>query len=92
MHRRAFTLIELLVTTGVIAIVSIVAVLVINPAEIFRNTRDGVRLNDVKTIDGMVSAYQQAVGGSLGTAGVTYISIPDPTATSSEIARNVVES
>jgi prepilin-type N-terminal cleavage/methylation domain-containing protein len=83
MHRRAFTLIELLVTIGVVAILSIVVVLVVNPAEILRQSRDSVRLNDVKTIDGMVSAYQQAVGGSLGTPGVTYVSIPDPTATSS---------
>jgi len=83
MHRRAFTLIELLVTIGVVAILSVVVVLVVNPVEILRQSRDSVRLSDVKVIDGMVSAYQQAIGGSLGTPGVTYVSIPDPTATSS---------
>jgi prepilin-type N-terminal cleavage/methylation domain-containing protein len=83
MNRRAFTLVELLVSVGVVAILSTVVVFVVNPAEALREGRDSARLSDIKTIDGMVSAYQQAVGGSLGTVGVTYISIPDPTATSS---------
>ena len=81
MHRRAFTLIELLVTIAVIAVLAVVVVLVVNPTEIVRKSRDSVRILDLKTINDAVFAYSQAIGGPLGSSSVTYISIPDPTAT-----------
>jgi prepilin-type N-terminal cleavage/methylation domain-containing protein len=81
MHRRAFTLIEFLVVAGIVAVLAIAVVLVVNPGEALRKSRDTVRLLDLKTINDAVFAYTQAIGGSLGSSSVTYVSIPDPTAT-----------
>src|SRR5665213_128141 len=83
--RKAFTLIELLVVIAIIAILSIVVVLVLNPAEMLRQLRDTSRLSDMATLNSTLSLYAFDQGGSslfsLGSSGVTYLSIPDPTAT-----------
>jgi prepilin-type N-terminal cleavage/methylation domain-containing protein len=79
---RAFTLIELLIVIAIIAILSVVVVLVLNPAEILRKGRDSNRLSDLATLNTALSVYAEDVGGSMGSSSVTYVSIPDPTATS----------
>jgi prepilin-type N-terminal cleavage/methylation domain-containing protein len=86
MHsRKAFTLIELLVVIAIIAILSIVVVLTLNPAELLRKGRDSNRLSDLTTLNTALGTYTTDQGGgsgfSLGSSSVTYISIPDPTAT-----------
>ena len=75
--RRAFTLVELLITLGVIAIVSSVTVLAINPAEKLREARDTNRLSDMATLN---QALGMAVleGAVLGNATSVYVSVPDP--------------
>ena len=86
MHKRsAFTLIELLVVIAIIAILSIVVVLTLNPAESLRQTRDSNRLSDLSVLSSAIAQYQtdQSIisgSGSLGTANTVYISLPDPTA------------
>jgi prepilin-type N-terminal cleavage/methylation domain-containing protein len=79
-----FTLIELLVVIAIIAILSVVVVLVLNPAELMRQARDSNRLQDLASINTALNLFQTDTGGnvSLGTASTTYVSIPDPTATS----------
>jgi virginiamycin B lyase len=51
----------------------------------FRQARDSTRLSDMSTITGAVNFYTSQQGGSagyfLGTSSITYISVPDPTAT-----------
>ena len=83
--RRAFTLIELLVVIAVIAILAVVVVLVLNPQVLLQQARDSSRLTDMQTITGAINLYNEDQGGttgySLGTPGVIYLSIPDPTAT-----------
>jgi uncharacterized protein (TIGR02145 family)/prepilin-type N-terminal cleavage/methylation domain-containing protein len=83
--RRAFTLIELLVVIAIIAILAVVVVLVLNPAALLQQARDSSRLSDMQTITGAINLYNEDQGGatgySLGTPGVIYLSIPDPTAT-----------
>jgi prepilin-type N-terminal cleavage/methylation domain-containing protein len=80
--KTGFTLIELLVVVAIVAIVAIVLVYTINPAELFRRARDSTRLSDLDTITKAISIYQTDVSsGSLGVASTTYISIPDPAAT-----------
>jgi prepilin-type N-terminal cleavage/methylation domain-containing protein len=83
MSRSAFTLIELLIVIGVIAILSVVVILVLNPAELLKQSRDAARLSDMDNLNKAVALFNTDVGGSLGAASTTYLSIPDPVATSS---------
>jgi prepilin-type N-terminal cleavage/methylation domain-containing protein len=80
--KRAFTLIELLVVIAIISILSIVVILLLNPLELFRQTRDSRRLSDIQTLNTAIGIYAEDVGGSMGTPSTTYVSIPDPSATS----------
>lgn len=82
-RNRGFTLIELLVVIGIIAIISIVVVLVLNPAQLLMQSRDANRLSDLNTVTTALGIYVSQSGGSIGSAGVVYVSIPDPAATSS---------
>lgn len=83
--RRGFTLIELLVVIAVIAILSVVVILALNPAQLLAQGRDANRLNDMATITRAVNLYSSDNGGatgySLGTPNIVYLSIPDPSAT-----------
>ncbi len=81
--RRAFTLIELLIVIAVIAILATVVILTLNPAELLAESRDSGRLSDMKNLDQAISLYEEDTGGNLGVASTTYVSIPDPAATSS---------
>lgn len=47
---RAFTLIELLIVIAIIAILGSATVLVLNPLELMRQSRDGTRINDTENI------------------------------------------
>ncbi len=76
-------MIELLVVFAVIAILAVVAVILINPGELLKQSRDSTRLNGLQALDLAITNYKTSNGaGSLGTVSTTYISIPDPTATS----------
>jgi prepilin-type N-terminal cleavage/methylation domain-containing protein len=79
MHRKGFTLIELLVVIGIIAILAVVTLVLINPAQLFAQGRDSNRLSSLLTLNSAISLYTQTVkGGYLGTSSVVYVSIPDP--------------
>jgi prepilin-type N-terminal cleavage/methylation domain-containing protein len=84
LRRASFTLIELLVVIAIIAILSVVVILVLNPAELLKQARDSNRLQDLANINTALNFFQADTGGniSLGTASTTYVSIPDPVATS----------
>lgn len=82
-RRSGFTLIELLIVIAIIAILAIVVVLVLNPIQLFLKARDSSRLSDLPTLTTALNLYAEDVGGSMGSSSVTYISIPDPAATSS---------
>ena len=82
MPRKGFTLVELLVVIAIITIVSFVVIVTLNPAELLKQARDATRVSDVATIQSAVLLAQlNANGGSLGTPGTTYLSLIDPTAT-----------
>jgi prepilin-type N-terminal cleavage/methylation domain-containing protein len=82
---QAFTLIELLIVIAIIAILSIVVILTLNPAQLLQQARDSGRLSDLSVMNTAISDYivdeNSAQGFSLGSSSVTYISIPDLTAT-----------
>jgi prepilin-type N-terminal cleavage/methylation domain-containing protein len=82
--RRSFTLIELLVVIAVVAILSVVVILVLNPAELLKQARDSNRLQDLANLNTALNLFQTDTGGnvSMGSASTTYVSIPDPAATS----------
>ena len=81
--RSAFTLIELLVVIAIIAVLAVVVILTLNPAELFRQSRDSSRLSDTATMTEVLSIFSEDVAnGSLGTPSTLYVSIPDPSATS----------
>jgi prepilin-type N-terminal cleavage/methylation domain-containing protein len=79
--RKAFTLIELLVVIAIIAVLAVVVVLVLNPAQLLKQARDSSRLSDAATLKSALSIYSEDVGGSMGSSSIVYVSIPDPSAT-----------
>lgn len=81
--RDAFTLIELLVVIAIVAVLSVVVVLTLNPADLLRQSRDSNRLSDLNNINKAVNLFLTDTGGSgsLGTSTLTYLSLIDPSAT-----------
>ena len=77
-HRKSFTLIELLVVLALVAILSVVVILTLNPAELIKQARDSNRLSDLSTINTALNLFSADVtGGFMGTSTVVYVSIPD---------------
>lgn len=54
---RGFTLIELLIVIGVLAVISVMVTLIINPAEKFREARDVQRIADLRTLREVFNVY-----------------------------------
>ncbi|MDD3548682.1 MAG: type II secretion system protein, partial [Candidatus Pacebacteria bacterium] len=56
-HKKGFTLLELLIVIGILAILSTTMVLVINPAELLRRSRDSQRISDLNTLKTAIGYY-----------------------------------
>ncbi len=81
--RRGFTLIELLVVIAIVAVLAVVVVLVLNPAQLLQQARDSNRLSDLATINSALSYLKtDQPSASLGSASTSYISVLDQSATS----------
>ncbi|MEK7193341.1 MAG: type II secretion system protein [Patescibacteria group bacterium] len=74
-NMKGFTLIELLVVIGIVAVLSVVVILTLNPAELLRQARDSTRLYDVKTLARAFSIIT-AQGGTLDLDGPSYPTPP----------------
>lgn len=74
----SFTLVELLIVIGILAILTAAVVLVLNPAELLRRSRDTTRMSDMASIYSAVSlALTQDPSLFLGIASTVYVSLPD---------------
>jgi len=78
---RAFTLIELLISIGIVAALSTITILILNPVEIFRQTRDANRLASLDSLRRAITIMQTEKGftSHIGTSSVLYVSLPDDT-------------
>lgn len=80
--RSSFTLIEFLIVIAIVAVLSVVVILTLNPAQLLKQARDSTRLSDLAIINKALNIYQvDQVSGNLGSSSVVYVSIPDPAAT-----------
>ncbi|MCX8016257.1 MAG: type II secretion system GspH family protein, partial [Patescibacteria group bacterium] len=77
------TLIELLIVISILAILSVIIVLVINPNELIKQARDSQRLSDLQTINKAISLLLvDKPGVFLGQTNTIYTSLIDPNSTS----------
>lgn len=65
---KGFTLVELLVVIAIIAILAAVVVLIINPLELTRRSRDAARLTDLANLQQAINVSVQEATGSTPTA------------------------
>ncbi len=80
--RKSFTLIELLVVLALVAILSVVVILTLNPAELLKQARDSNRLSDLSTINTALNLFSADVtSGFMGTSTIVYVSIPSASPT-----------
>ena len=72
---KGFTLIELLVVLALVAILSVVVILTLNPAELLKQARDSNRTSDLSTLKSAISLYMADVNTpTIGTSGLCYVS------------------
>ncbi len=55
--KKAFTIIEILIVVGIIGILAVALLVLVNPAEAQRRTRDTKRLKDAQFIDSVIKQY-----------------------------------
>ena len=78
---KGFTLIELLVVIGILAVLSVVIILTLNPAELLKQARDSTRISDLSTVRTAISLYQVDVTTAvqIGGSAACYVSLPAAT-------------
>lgn len=73
-NAKGFTLIELLVVIAIVAILSVVVILTLNPAQLLAQARDSNRISDMGTLKSAISLYLSDQGSPvLGTANNCYV-------------------
>lgn len=61
---RGFTLVELLIVIGIVAVVATVTVLVLNPSQLLKQSRDARRISDLAMLKKAIGLYIVDRGGS----------------------------
>lgn len=68
--QKGFTLIELLLVVAVIAVLSVIIILTLNPAEILRQTRDASRVSDLSAVKSGILLFLSDVATSSSALGI----------------------
>lgn len=55
--KKGFTLVELLIVIAILAILSVAVVLVLNPVELVRQSRDSTRISDMAALNSAIAVY-----------------------------------
>lgn len=77
-HTESFTLIELLIVIGVLAVLTAAVVLIMNPAERLKESRDARRITELTSLEKTINVLTtQNTNLPMGTSSVVYVSIPD---------------
>ncbi|MDP1688853.1 MAG: dockerin type I domain-containing protein [bacterium] len=71
-NKSGFTLLELLIVIGILAILAIAIVLVLNPAEFMRQSRDAKRINDLEVINTAINLIMVNKGGTIDWDGPNF--------------------
>jgi len=70
--------VELLIVIAILAVLAAAVVLVLNPAELLAQARDGARISDVKSLNDALNIFTtDKPGASQGVANTVYVSLPD---------------
>ena len=76
----------MLVVLALVAILSVVVILTLNPAELIKQARDSNRLSDLSTINTSLNLFSSdVINGFMGTSTVVYVSIPSTISTCSDL-------
>ena len=72
--QKGFTLVELLVVIAVVAVLATATIVLLNPSEILRQTRDSNRISDLTTLKTAIVTYIAETGSSayIGDANTCY--------------------
>jgi len=76
--KKGFTLLELLIVIGILAILSAVTILVINPSELLKKSRDTSRINDLAAIKSAITVLMgnSSIDFSVCSSTQVYVSLP----------------
>ena len=69
-EKKGFTLVELMIVIAVLAILASIVLFALNPAEVFKKTRDAQRMSDMRTISGAIT-YYISLGNNVCQSGAT---------------------
>ncbi len=82
-----FTLLELLIVIGILAILATVTFVVLNPAELLKQTRDSRRVQDLSTLNKAVElVHISNTNLSLGSSSIVYVSLADTSSNCSNLS------
>jgi type II secretory pathway pseudopilin PulG len=81
-NKDSFTLVELLVVIGILAILTAAVVVILNPAELLKQSRDSKRTTDLANLNNAIKLLlTQNPDVNLGSASTVYLSLADPSST-----------
>ncbi|RME56605.1 type II secretion system protein [Candidatus Parcubacteria bacterium] len=82
-----FTLIEILLVLGILAVVSAVTIIVLNPANLSRKARDSKRVAELAALNEALNLAAREIGASsMGNPKTVYVSLPDTSPTCANLA------
>ncbi len=81
-NEASFTLVEILIVIGVIAILTAVTLVILNPVEYIKRGRDDQRMGDINSLQTLITQKEYSGNRiSFGQSNVVYISLADSSST-----------